>query len=46
MFREDQARPVTETTIEEVRCLIDLTIDEIQVETGITRGGLFLSICN
>ena len=46
MFRKDQARPVTETTIEKVRCLIDLTIDEIQVETGITRGGLFLSICN
>jgi histone-lysine N-methyltransferase SETMAR len=45
---EDQprpGRPVTETTsanIEEVRCLIDddphLTIDEIQVETGMTRG--------
>ena len=38
------ARPRTETTtehIEEVRCLIDgdphLTIDEIQVETGMTR---------
>ena len=38
-------RPVTETTtehIEEVRCLIDddphLTIDEIQVETGMSRG--------
>ena len=47
MFREgrgDQARPVTETTtehIKEVLCLIDLTIDKIQVETGITRGGLF-----
>ena len=42
--REDQprpARPVTETTtehIEEVRCLIYLTIDEIQVETGMSRG--------
>ena len=39
--REDQPRPVTETTnehIEEVRCLIDLTIDEIQVETGMSRG--------
>lgn len=45
---EDQprpGRPVTETTfenIEEVRCLIDddphLTIDEIQVETGMSRG--------
>ena len=39
------ARPVTETTTEhiaEVRCLIDgdphLTIDEIQVETGMSRG--------
>ena len=38
------ARPATETTtehIEQVRCLIDgdphLTIDEIQVETGMTR---------
>ena len=38
------ARPATETTtehIEEVRCLIDgdphLTIDEIQVDTGMTR---------
>ena len=39
--REDQPRPVTETTtehIEEVRCRIDLTIDEIQVETGMSRG--------
>ena len=41
---EDQprpARPITETTtehIEEIRCLIDLTIDEIQVETGISCG--------
>ena len=38
------ARPVTQTTtehIEEVHCLIDdphLTIDEIQVETGMSRG--------
>ena len=36
------SRPVTETTIEEVRCLIDgdphLTIDEIQVETGMSHG--------
>ena len=40
MFREDQPRLVTETTTEEVRCLIDgdshLTIDEIQVETGMS----------
>ena len=45
---QDQPRPgrsVIETTtehIEEVRCLIDgdshLTIDEIQVETGMSRG--------
>jgi hypothetical protein len=47
---EDQprlGRPVTETTsenIEEVRCLIDddphRTIDEIQMETGMSRGTL------
>ena len=39
---QDQQRPdqpVTETTaehIEEIRCLIHLTIDEIQVETGMS----------
>ena len=40
-INHDPGRSVTETTtehIEEVRCLIDLTIDEIQVETGINCG--------
>ena len=46
------ARPRTETTtehIEEVRCLIDgdphLTIDEIQMETGMTRRTIQRIIC-
>ena len=46
--REDQARPVIETTtehIEEVRYLIDLTIDEIQVETGISCTTIQWIIC-
>ena len=49
---QDQPRPgqpVTEITtehIEEVRCLIDLTIDEIQVETGTSRRTIERIICD